>query len=258
MFNKPFLVIAHRGASLFAPENTMPAFKLAADAGADMIETDIQLTKDGVPVLFHDKLLNKHSTGKGLVPAYTYSEIRKLDAGKWFSNKFKGEKIPSLQELLIWAKQRVLLNIEIKTESVSNTVNGGVEERVIQLVRDAGMTKNVLLSSFDYRAMGRFKKIDSSIKTGLLYNKKKSGGQSPVGLVNQFKADAFHCSARELNNRWMKELRQAGIPIMVYTINRKRKMRKMLLKGISGVFSDNPKLLKETSDQYFYEKLTNR
>ncbi len=109
------IIYAHRGASKAAPENTMPAFELAAKQGADGIETDVQLTKDQIPVLIHDENVRRTTDGIGFVQDYTYKELQELDAGSWFSSTYSNTTIPTLDQLLAWNKKKKLkLNIELK------------------------------------------------------------------------------------------------------------------------------------------------
>lgn len=251
--DKPFLVIAHRGASYYAPENTMAAFKMAWQMKADMIELDVQLSKDGIPVVFHDAKLNKHSNGKGLVSSFLYDELQQLDAGKWFSIGFMGEKIPSLKEVLNWASGKIMVNIEIKTEAVSDLPEGGVEEKVIQLVQETGMQEHVIISSFDYRAIERIKKMAPDVLTGLLYHKKSSGKRSAVELLNDYGADFFHCGKSEMKKSWRSQLEESQKEFLIYTVNRKKAMQKWMDKGAFGIFSDKPDMLHDTADNYFDE-----
>ena len=246
-FSKPFLVIAHRGDSIRAPENTLPAFQRAIDVGADMIELDVQLTSDNVPVVFHDATLEKHSNGFGVLSDFPVKKIRSLDAGSWFSKAFAGEKIPLLTEVLELVKNRIMLNIEIKPESVTENADSGIEYKVCELVRLFGMEEQVLISSFDYRVFERVHNIDPAIKTGLLYNREQSGRLSPAELMQTYQTFSFHCSRWQLRKKWIKECRQIGVPIYVYTVNGRRTMRSLIKKGIAGIFSDKPQRLKEVS-----------
>lgn len=250
---KRFLVIAHRGASHYAPENTMAAFKMALQMKADMIELDVQISKDGVPVVFHDAKLEKHSNGKGFVSSFLFDELRQLDAGKWFSIEFMGEKILSLKEVLKWAAGKIMVNIEIKTEAVSDTSGGGVEEKVIQWVQETGMEKHVIISSFDYRAVERIKKMAPGILTGLLYDKKSSAKREPVDLLRDYQADFFHCSKSEMEKKWRRQLDDSEKRFLIYTVNRKKAMQKWMEKGAFGIFSDKPDLLREVASQFFEE-----
>jgi glycerophosphoryl diester phosphodiesterase len=115
--NKDFLIIAHRGDSSLCPENTMAAFRKAVEVGSDGIETDVHLTKDGKVVISHDGYLGRVCNGKGNISDYTYDELKKFDAGSWFSEDFKGERLPLLEELLDLLKDKdMILNIEIKED----------------------------------------------------------------------------------------------------------------------------------------------
>jgi len=244
-----FIVIAHRGASAYAPENTMPAFEKAVEMEAEMIELDVLLSKDGVPVVFHDAKLNKKSTGKGLVSDYTLAELKKLDAGSWFSKDFTGTRIPTLDEVLAYAAGKISVNIEIKTEAVAENKNSGVEEKSIALVRKYGMEDHVIFSSFDYRAVKRLKEFAPEIPAALLYEEKQSAGMSPVELTAKFKTDAFNCSYRQLSAKWMKSLLEANIPVFVYTVNDEKRMKKLITRGVTGIFSDKPDLLRRQAEK---------
>lgn len=246
-------MIAHRGASKYAPENTMAAFKLALEMKADMIELDVQLSKDGVPVVFHDSKLDRHSNGKGLVSSFLFDELQQLDAGKWFSIEFMGEKIPSLEEVLRWATGKMMVNIEIKTEAVSDSTEDGVEEKVVQLVRNSDMQNHVIISSFDYRTIERIKKTAPEMLTGLLYHKKSSGKRRLLELMENYRADFFNCNKSEMSKKWRTELEKASKRYLIYTVNRKKAMRKWMEKGAFGIFSDKPDELRAVTDRYFEE-----
>lgn len=240
-----FIVIAHRGASAYYPENTMAAFKAALEMDAEMIELDVMMTGDGVPVAFHDALLDDHTNGSGFIWDYSLEELRKLDAGSWFDERFAGQKIPTLEEVIAFAAGKIALNIEIKTEAVTDRVEGGVEQKSLQLVRKYGMEDHVLFSSFDYRAVARLKKLDPEIPVALLYNKRKSDSKLPHQLVQQLNADAFNCSFRQLRRKWVKNLKEYEIPHFIYTVNSKRKMKSLYRSGVTGIFTDKPDLLNE-------------
>lgn len=244
------VVIAHRGASAYYPENTLSAFKGAIEMDADMIELDIMLSSDGVPVVFHDAKLNVHSNGQGLLSYHTLAELKALDVGSWFSDEFAGERIPTLQEVLDIAANKIALNIEIKTEAVSDKISGGVEEICLQLINDCGMQHHVLFSSFDYRAISHLKKLDPEIPVALLYNRRQSDGLSPAELIRTYQVDAFNCSYRQLNAKRSRELHQFNIPHFVYTVDEAEKMEKLLGAEVTGIFTNRPDQLKKIIDQY--------
>lgn len=239
-----FLVIAHRGDSHYAPENTMSAFKQAHQKEADMIELDVLLSKDKVPVVIHDNNLKKYGYPRLKVTEMMFHELQKIDVGSWFSTDFKGEPIPALEQVLDWAVGKIPLNIEIKQESVADQVNDGAVDIVVEQIKRFDMQENVLISSFDYRVPERVKKIAPEICTGLLYDKKNSANLSPVELVNKTKADTFNCTWLELYRFRAEDLQQHHIPILIYTVNNKWMMKKLIRKGVSGIFTDKPGLLK--------------
>lgn len=243
-----FVVIAHRGASAYYPENTMAAFRGALEMNAEMIELDVMMSKDGVPVVFHDATLDDHTNGSGNIGDYTLDELRKLDAGSWFDSTFAGEKIPTLEEVLAYSSGKIALNIEIKTEAVTDEVEGGVEQKSLELVRKYGMENHVLFSSFDYRAVEHIKTLDSKMPAAILYEKKQSQKLLPSELLKKYEADAFNCSYRQLNTRRFKDVRENNIPVFVYTVDKPSQMRKLLKMNVSGIFTNKPDVLWEVLD----------
>lgn len=249
-----FFIIAHRGASSYYPENTMIAFKKAVELGAEMIELDVLMSKDGVPVVFHDAKLDTHTNGKGLISDYTLKELKKMDAGSWFSPKFAGQRIPTLKEVLQFAAGNIALNIEIKTEVVSDFIEGSIEEKVLYLVKRYEMQKHVLLSSFDYRAITHIKKLDADISVALLYEKSQSNRLLPHQLVKKYNADAFNCSYHQLKKHWLTDLDKHGIPTFIYTVDKKHHMRNLIESGVTGIFTNKPDLLKTVVTAYHQTK----
>ncbi len=235
-----FVVIAHRGASGYAPENTLPAFQKALELNAEMIELDVMLSQDGVPVLFHDRELDRKTNGSGMVQDYTVEALQQLDAGTWFSEEFSGEKIPSLEEVLEWASGKISLNIEIKTEAWREDLEESIEPRVIRLVRDSEMSEHIIISSFDYRILRRLKELAPDLRTAVLYEQSQIGDKDPLTIVKELNAQAFNCSATQLTPEWMDQLQRAQIPVLVYTVNDPEVMKTLIQAGVSGIFSDYP------------------
>lgn len=160
-------IVAHRGWSGEAPENTMAAFKLAlTDPDIAFIELDVHLTKDGVPVVIHDHTLDRTTNGSGSIHAHTLEELRQLDAGSWFAPQFAGERIPTLDEVLELVKGRGKLHVELK--AIGNEYEG-IEEKVIAAIHRQGMKDAVVLSSFDHDSMKRANELDPTIPTALIY-----------------------------------------------------------------------------------------
>lgn len=245
-----FIIIAHRGASAYYPENTMAAFKGAVEMEAEMIEIDVLMSKDGVPVVYHDPQLDHHTNGNGLVSNYTAEELKELDAGSWFDSRFSDQRIPTLEEVLAFASGNIALNIEIKTEAVSDQLKDGVVEKSLKLVREYGMKDYVLFSSFDYRAVKQLKELAPEISVALLYNRSRSKRKLPHELINEYKADAFNCSYRQFTRKRIASLREYGIPSFIYTVDTESRMRKLIAAGVNGIFTNKPDVLRQVVKNY--------
>ncbi|OEH84986.1 glycerophosphodiester phosphodiesterase [Desulfuribacillus stibiiarsenatis] len=142
------ICMAHRGWSSIAPENTMAAIELAVnDTRIQAVEIDVHLTKDNIPVVIHDYTLNRTTNGKGFVKQYTYDEIRYLDAGSWFSEEFRGQRIPTLEEVLLLVRGRCHLNIEIKSLAPDYRQ---IEQPIISLIDRYRMSDEVMITSFNH------------------------------------------------------------------------------------------------------------
>jgi glycerophosphoryl diester phosphodiesterase len=240
-----FTVIAHRGASAYYPENTLAAFEGAIAMGADMVELDIQLTADGEVVAFHDEKMGRCTDSSGKVAECTLDTLKMLDAGSWFDRKFQGIRIPTLMEVLKFCKDKIAVNIEIKTEAVTDGISGGIEEKCLKIVQQAGMSGHTVYSSFDPRALLHLKKIDGSAPIGILFKKKYYGSRLPSDIIAALGADAFNCAERELNQKWLADLKLHKIPVNIYTVNDEKNMRRLLTMGVGGIFTNCPDVLKK-------------
>lgn len=234
------LNIAHRGFSGRYPENTMLAFKKAVESGCDGIENDVQLTRDGVAVICHDETLDRTTDGGGFIKQYTYKELSKLDAGIKWGNEFEGLRIPTLDEFLDYVKDKELyINIELKTGIV---LYDGIEELVIKKIHDYKLQHNVILSSFNHYSMVKCKKIDSGIKTGLLY---EAGLFHPEKYAEYVGADALHpLFYSVLDEKVVKGIKEKNLLINTYTVNEEKYMRRLIQLGIDGIITNYPDKLK--------------
>src|SRR4029453_18395946 len=164
-------VIAHRGASGTCPENTLPAFRRAVALGVPMVELDVQLTRDGHPVVIHDSTLERTTSGYGAVRRRTLAEIAALDAGRWFAPAFAGTRVPTLGDVL--ATIPIRINVELKA------IGGdGLEHRALQAVEEAGALGRVVFSSFDPSTLERLRALPGGGEWGVL----GSGGSSGRGV----------------------------------------------------------------------------
>ncbi|MHC6181513.1 glycerophosphodiester phosphodiesterase [Clostridium sp. JNZ X4-2] len=228
------LNIAHRGFSGLYPENTMLSFKKAAEAGADGIETDLHVTKDGIIVICHDETIDRTTDGSGFIKNYTYEEIRKFSAGE-------GEKIPSLDELLSYVKDRDLfLNLELKNDII---YYDNLEKNTIDKIYEYGLKENIIISSFNHQSMQKVKHYDSSIKTGLLYG---SAIYKPEEYAKKMGADALHpLFSLVMDAKIVQNIKKSGILINTYTVNRRNDMKKLIDLGVDGIITNYPNILKK-------------
>src|SRR5437773_11690723 len=173
----PPLIIAHRGDSAHVAENTLASFAVALEVGADLVEFDVQLTKDGQVVVIHDATVDRTTTGRGRVRDLTLAEIRALSAGypSRFPDTHRGERVPTLGEALAMLKDRARVMVEIKPDAVTDDAEGGIEARAIAEARKAGMEKDVALLSFSRRALLRCRKLAPEIVRGHLFQKAEPG-----------------------------------------------------------------------------------
>ena len=160
------LVVAHRGASGYAPENTFASFALGLEQGADLLELDVHLSRDGEPVVIHDEALDRTTDGRGLVVEHTVAELRQFDAGAWFGPQFAGQRIPTLDEVLAWARGRICLALEIKN---APSFYPGIEAKIAALLDRHDMLRRTLVISFDHPALRRLGGLAPGLLTGALY-----------------------------------------------------------------------------------------
>ena len=244
----PFTIIAHRGASAYYPENTIASFKGAIAMGADMVELDVQMTLDGEVVVFHDEEIKRCTNGRGRIADYALANLKKLDAGSWFDEKFRGAEIPMLADVLSLCKDRIAVNIEIKTEAVKEEIMGGIEEKCLQIVNKIGMREHVVYSSFSPLVLRHLRQLDSKTPIAVLFEKKYYDAKLPSEIVISLKGNTFNCSRRELNRTWLADLKQHGIPVNVYTVNDEKSMKRFYAQGVDGIFTNRPDILRKVLD----------
>ncbi len=233
-------VIAHRGFSGVSPENTLIAVRKAIEVGADMVEIDVLLSGDGHVVVLHDDTLQRTTDGKGLAADLPLEELRKLDAGSWFSEEFAGEKIPELAEVLDLVRGRILINVEIKGEAVTPEIEGGIVDQVLRQVAERKMGDQVILSSFEPEALRQARKLDASIRTASLYNSDLHRGKGPLEVMAEVDSNGFNLSSRQLTTEILDTCHRQGRPVAVYTVNTKSKMKRLIAQGVNAIFTDRP------------------
>jgi glycerophosphoryl diester phosphodiesterase len=232
-------VIAHRGFSAAAPENTLAAIEAAIRIGADMVEIDVTLSADGHVIVIHDETLDRTTDGSGEVARLTLSELEGLDAGSWFDPRFAGERIPTLDEVVALVRNRILLNVEIKSEAVGR----GIAGKVVAAIREHEMTDQVIVSSFSPEALRKMRALAPEIRTAVLYNTEHHRGRDVVEIVADLGASAFNIKRQRLTRRMHRRCREHGIPVGIYTVNEPRRMRRMVARSVDAIFTDHPDLL---------------
>jgi glycerophosphoryl diester phosphodiesterase len=241
------LNFAHRGASAKAPANTLSAFRLAAELGADGVELDVQLSKDGEVVVIHDLTVDATTNGGGAVAEKTLSELQTLDAGSWFDAAFVGEHIPTLQEVMDAVGHRLLLNVEIKLPfALANT---GLEAEVVRLIEDNNLVDRVLVSSFHPLALRRVKSLNRRIPTGLLYAHDLPIYLRWTLLVSLAPHEARHPNWAMITPDYVQAMKARGYRINVWTVDDPDEMRRLLDWGVDAIITNHPDVLRQVMSQ---------
>jgi len=240
-----FLVIAHRGASAEAPENTMAACELALKQGADMIEIDVLPSSDGIPYVIHDAGMKRLTGIDADIRRLHSSEMSKMYIRLMRNGGYGSEPVPSLSELMAWAKGKILLNIEIKPEGFDENEASNILDSTLKLIDSFSMQHSVLISSFSTECIRQCRKKEPEVAAGLLYNKKAAAGLQPVEATLRTGAGSLHIKKRKANKKMIGLAADRDISVMVYTVNRKRSMVKLIRRGVKGIFTDKPSLLRE-------------
>jgi glycerophosphoryl diester phosphodiesterase len=218
------LRIGHRGARAYEPENTLRSFKKALEIGVDAVELDVRKTRDNQLVVIHDSDVKKTTNGKGLVSELTLKEIQ------GFSTE-KGEKIPTLEEALDFLDKQAKILIELKET--------GFEEKVLALVREKGVQKNVVMVSFLEEALRKVRELNKDVETGLIYAKHKN----PIKAALELKAQYLVAFYRFTHTANVQKAHENGLKVIVWTINKPEEVAEYAKKGVDGIASDKPDIL---------------
>jgi glycerophosphoryl diester phosphodiesterase len=232
------LVVAHRGAPTAAPEHTIPAYEAAVAAGADALELDVHLSADDQLVVIHDGRLERTTDGRGAVREYTVRELKRLDAGRWFGRRFRGQRIQTLAEVLERFRDRVGFGIELKAGS---DLYPGIEERLVTLLQLYDVLDRALVASFDHHALKTCRDLDPDVRTGALVVGRllSPAGLAPAGVLNAL------CLAAELTTaRDVAATREAGLDCYVWVVNDPAAARSFAEWGVAGIITDRPDLVR--------------
>ena len=239
------LNLAHRGAREQAPENTIPAFEKAAELGADGVELDVQLTADGVPVVFHDRAVERLTGGVGYLTEMTLSQVKALDAGSRFSPRFAATRIPTLDEVFEELGDRLLFNIELKSLSAHSR---GLEHAVVQSIQRHDMADRVVISSFNLLSLRHVRRLAPGLALGCLYYapglpQPLSKGWLARPIIGRHEAHHPHFSI--VNGAYMRWARQHRYRVNVWTVNEPEDIQRMRDLGVDAIMSDRPDLVQD-------------
>ena len=234
------LIIAHRGDSATRPENTLNAFRQALSVGADLVELDVQLTKDGQVVVLHDVTVNRTTDGNGSVREMTLAEVKKLEAGypSRFGAQYKGERVPTLAEALeaLRGKKKVL--VEIKRESVSADDENGIEAKVVKEIDRLRMHKEVAVISFERKSLARCQKLSPDIRRGLIFHREEI--PAALAAVKEVGSDLLLPEKGMLSDALCEQADGAGVKIATWVVDDAAELRALSHFGLYAVGSNKP------------------
>jgi glycerophosphoryl diester phosphodiesterase len=236
------LNFAYRGASFEAPENTMAAFLLATELGADGIELDAQLAKDGEVVVIHDLALETTTSGHGPVRDKTVAELQELDAGSWFDPVFSEQRIPTLQEVVDTVGHRLLLNIELKTASL---MDSNLARAVVRLIEENGVQDRVIVSSFNHLALRKVRQLNQRIPIGLLYSPDMPLPVRRTWLRPLLRPEALHPYYEMIDAEVVRRAKERGTRIHTWTVDDPGLMWKLTRLGVDLIVTNRPDLLSQ-------------
>lgn len=235
----PPIILGHRGASAYAPENTLAAFNLAVEQGADGVELDAKLSSDGHVVVIHDPTVDRTTGARGQVKDMTLDELKTLDAGSFFSDKYKDEKIPTLEEVFEDIGKKTLINIELTNYA---TRSDHLVESVCMLVKRFGLQKNVFFSSFLGSNISQSRSYLPSVPTGLLALPDILGAWHRSFGFAFGKYDALNPNLKNATQQQIYFVHRLKRRIFVWTVNEEDDMRRLFKWGVDGIITDDPQL----------------
>ena len=219
------LKVGHRGARAYEPENTLRSFGKAIEFGVDAVELDVRRTKDDEIVVIHDANVGKTTNGEGLVNELTLGEVKQFVTEK-------GEKIPTLEEALDFLDKKVKILVELKET--------GFEKKVLSLIHEKGLEKNTVIVSFIEEALRKVRELDNEIETGLIYVRHKN----PIKAALELKASYLLSFYRFTHTSNVQKAHEKDLKVIVWTINKPEEVSDYVKKGVDGIASDRPDILK--------------
>lgn len=240
----PPIICAHRGASGYAPENTLAAFKKALELRTDMVELDVQQISDNKLYIMHDTEIDRTTNGTGSLSKLTSPEVEKLDAGSWFSEKFQGEPVPQFEAVLSLVKGKAALNIELKC----NGSRDNLIQSVIEKIREFGVEKECVLTSFDFAIIDEVRRQAPDLSVGYIFNAR---GFLPHVFRANVEVLSIHFALA--NTIFVKLAKKFGKKVFVWTANKDWLMRRMCRLGVDGIITDYPDKLAKVIETFMHK-----
>jgi len=246
------VILAHRGASAEAPENTLPAFDLALRQGADGIELDVRFSGDSVPVVIHDARVDRTTSGSGRVDRHTVKELRRLDAGSWFNRRFPARarayygraKIPLLAEVMAWVKaRRCAAVIEVKREHAPALNH---EEKLLEIIHRAGVSSQIAVISFHLPTLRRLRQLDPGLRIGIDFTRPLLALRRAESVGASIVLPHWAFTSR----RFIARAHGAGLQVIPWGLEAPVAMRRKLAEGVDGAITGHPAYLRRLVEQY--------
>ena len=233
------LVVAHRGASGYAPENTLSAMKKAIEMKAEMSELDVQETADGEIILLHDNTTKRTGEKDLNIWELNYDDLKDIEVGEWFSEEYKGEPIPTLKEVIDLVKGKMKLNIELK----ANKHEKMLAERSLKVVMDNNFLDQVVFTSFKFDEIRKIRALNKEAKVGYIF------GKLPEN-VDVFTEDVDLLSAhyKSVDAEFVKKAKSNGKEVHVWTVNEPEDMKRMIELGVEAIITNYPDVLRKVLD----------
>ena len=236
------LIIAHRGASELAPENTLEAFQIAADLNVSAIEFDVMLCADQHPIVIHDSTVDRTTNGTGKVYSLSIEDLKKLDAGRQFGLKYKNCRIPELHEVLQKFGRSIPLNLELKN---LHSPFDKLPEIVYREVKIFKCSENILYSSFNPIALLRIKQLDPNARTALINTRSAISRKTRLMIGSFLYNFSLHPDWRDVSINLIKRLSSQGKKVIPYTVNDPGKARELIELGVHGIITNKPNILQQ-------------
>ncbi|MCD4557709.1 glycerophosphodiester phosphodiesterase family protein [Schaalia sp. lx-100] len=233
-------IFAHRGASSLAPENTIASFAKAMEIGARRFEFDVDVMGDGTLLVIHDDTLDRTTSGTGGYYDKGYSDLRRLDAGRWFSDVYRFERVPELADVLTFGqRQSMMMNMEIKPCFGGMALRDKLLENLVVAVKDVDV-EHFLVSSFDHDMLARFHRERPDIALGWLFARENQPGPTWQEGAAELECRAIHPDVNGLTQAEVHEIHEAGFQVNVWTVNTLEKAAELASWGVDGIFTDRP------------------